>query len=83
MKILKKNEKNFHFDVRILRNIEKELYKEEKEIIEETTANGSEMYSLVTKVFKNVLVYNENKEIININQFKENEKYRWFFCCGK
>jgi len=81
MKLLQKNETNFLFDVRILVKTDEGLYREEKEIIEETTRTGEEIYMLLRHCFSNIVVVNDKNELISNNEFKKNEKNRWFYIC--
>lgn len=81
MKLLQENETNFLFDVRILLKTDEELYREEKEIIEETTRTGEEVYMLLSHYFSDIIVFNDKNEFISKNKFKENEKNRWFYIC--
>jgi cyclopropane fatty-acyl-phospholipid synthase-like methyltransferase len=83
MKLRKKDQKNFIFDVRVLKKIGCRTYEEEREEIEETTESGSKIFDALKDVFSLVSVYDEKKQRLNVDQFKENEKCRWFFSCVK
>jgi len=81
MKLLQKNATNFLFDVRLLIHAGQNLYREEKEMIEETTRTGEETYALLCRYFSSVKVFNERNEMIDENAFGKNEKNRWFYIC--
>ena len=81
MKLNKKNEKNFVFDVRVLKNIGNELYREEKEEIEETTESGEVILKSLGKYFKKIDVYNDKKIKIEKGEYSTNEESRWFYIC--
>jgi SAM-dependent methyltransferase len=83
MKLKKKRENNFIFDVRVLKKVGDKTFEEEKEEIEETTETGSRIFQALKEVFPDVTAYNEKKEIIQEAEFPENEKYRWFYSCKK
>ncbi len=81
MQVRHKNEKNFVFDVRVLKKVGNSAFEEEREEIEETSIQGQAMLEKAKKYFNNVKVINENGEEITESKYEENEKYRWFFIC--
>jgi hypothetical protein len=83
MKLRRKNEKNFIFDVRILRKVQENNFEEEREEIEETTETGNRILQALEKSFPYVVPYNDRKEVIQKKQHANNESHRWFFVCKK
>lgn len=81
MQVRHKNEKNFVFDVRVLKKMANGTFQEEREEIEETSIQGQEMLEKAKKYFNNVKVINEKSEKITESTYEENEKCRWFFVC--
>ena len=83
MKLHRKSERNFIFDVRILSGDGRGNYREEREEVEETTADGSEIYRALQSVFGEISVFNDRHEQIYQEDFAANENARWFFVCRK
>ena len=81
MKLRRRGEKNFIFDVRILRKTAGDAYVEEREEVEETTEAGGAILASLKERFGYVVPYNERKEVISKDSYGDDESFRWFFVC--
>lgn len=82
MKVKQKTDKNFVFDVRILKRTSNNTFEEEKEEIEETTESGKKIYDALKSSFLNIKIFSEEKEEIDKSIIDQYEKNRLFFICS-
>ncbi len=81
MRIHKRGDRRFAFDVRVLKRTGPATLEEEREEIEESSMSGAEAHHGLKECFLEVKVYNEKIDRIEEEALDENEKYRWFFVC--